>query len=177
MTIPAAQLGWMAGVIDLRGKIVYKNNKSRTTTNATRQVVMYVESKQRSVIEELCRLTGTMVETQDRISGANSWFRSGCSEHCPDAHIHVQVESFPAISRWTITGAAMAVLIWNIQPFLRNKQEELTKVMAEVFLDAKVSGRGSGATLKSLDRLQSLGWDIPAELYERMIQSVTQEAS
>lgn len=179
MAIPAAQLGWMAGVIDLRGKIIYKNNVKRVTP----QVVLMVESKQRGVIDELCRLTGTMVEWQNRVSGAKSWFRRGCTEHCPDEHVHVEVDNLPEIARWTITGAAMAALIWNIAPFLRNKQTELTEVMAAVFGDMVLSGRGSGATLAALNRLSKLGWDMPPEVYQKMVaaamaeQAVTTDAA
>src|SRR6185503_19478151 len=103
--LPPMKLGWMAGVIDLKGRLIRKKNKTR----ATPQVVLIVETKEYMVVKELSSLTGTSPETMDR-RPLREWMRKGCSEHCPEAHVHVGDSEYehlymPPIARWTITGA------------------------------------------------------------------------
>lgn len=162
--IPPAQLGWMAGVIDLKGKILRKQNKAR----ATQQLVLGVESKDFSVIRELSRLTGTSPEMMKTPEGTQDWMRRSCLEHCHDAHVHVHAPLWPAIARWTVTGASMGVVLWTLRGYLRTDRG-LGAAMSQAIAQATISGRGSGATRKSLHRLRYLGWEFPEGVEEKLL--------
>lgn len=161
--IPPAQLGWMAGIIDLKGKVLRKQNKTR----ATQQLVLAVESKDFAIIRELSRLTGTNPEMMRTPEGAHDWMRRSCLEHCGEAHVHVSAPVWPAIARWTVTGAAMAVVLWTLRGYLRTDRG-LEAAMQQAIAQAAVTGRGSGATRKSLRRLEYLGWEFPPSIQERL---------
>lgn len=156
--IPPAQLGWMAGVVDLKGKILRKKNKSR----ATPQLVLAVESTDIAIVRELCKMTGTQAELQRQPKQAD-WWRRNCQEHCSDAHVHVEAPEFPAVARWTITGVSMAVIIENLLPYLRT-DKGLEIVMEEAYQNKAISGQGSGAVRASLLRLRYMGWVLPPEI-------------
>lgn len=158
MSLPVAQLGWMAGIIDLKGKITRKRNKAR----ATQQIVLAVDSKHWQVIRELGRMTGTAPEMQ-KAPPKHDWYRRNCSEHCEEAHTLVEGSEWPSIGRWTITGASMATVLWNLRPFLR-VENGLEEAMLEAFDQAVLTGQGSAQVLASLRRLKELGWDIPPQL-------------
>lgn len=153
MAIPAAQLGWMAGILDMKGKVVVKRNQMR----ATPQVVLYVESGILTIVRELGRMTGTKPEPKPMSTAI--WHRKGCSEHCEDAHIEVD-STHKLVSRWTATGVAAAVIIDNLEPYLRDGQE-LLDAREILFENAVIVGQGAGATIKALLRLEGLGWEIP----------------
>lgn len=161
--IPIAQLGWMAGVIDLKGKILRKTNKAR----ATQQLVLMVESKDYAIVRELSRLTGTSPEMMRTPEAAKDWMRRSCLEHCGEAHVHVAAPVWPAIARWTVTGAAMAVVLWTLRGYLRTDRG-LQAAMDQAIDQAAITGQGSGATRKSLRRLQYLGWEFPPAMEEKL---------
>lgn len=167
--ISPAELGWMAGVIDLKGRIIRKKNKKR----ATPQLVLMVESAQKSVIKELGRLTGTSPEESRQGGFKAGWDRRACAEHCPDDHVHVDGWAYPAVSRWTLTGTAMGVVLWNLSPLLRNDERGFMAVRDEALDQGALYGRGSGATLAALNRLHALGWRFPPEVYQRMVSGHT----
>jgi hypothetical protein len=154
MALGIGDLAWTAGVIDMKGKLVRKKNKMRVSP----QVVLWVETKDMTIIRGLSALTGTNPELMKPPEGS-AFNRRSCSEHCPEPHVHVE-NSWPSTARWTISGLSLGVLLWNVQPYTRSGkpwQETIT----EMFGNAVVAGRGSGATVKSLNRLASLGWEIP----------------
>lgn len=157
--IPVNKLGWMAGVLDLKCKIIRKRNKQR----ATPQIVLAVDSKNSQVIRELSSLSGTRPELQKE-RDAPGFIRKGCTEHCPEAHVHVNEHEYPMkmpqIFRWTITGASAAVIIFNVQPYLM-VDNGLSIAMEEIFENTTLTGQGSGAILSSLRRLAEIGWDMP----------------
>lgn len=163
--IPVNKLGWMAGVIDLKGRLVYKNNKQRKT----QQTVLMVENKEMAVIRELGSLTGTAPELI-KAKALQDWMRRGCVDHCPEPHVHVSEYyglQMPRMARWTITGAGMVVVLDNLMPFLmvdRGYDEAIEKVIASTPL----VGQGSGQVQASLRRLKSMGWDLP-EQYEHIL--------
>src|SRR6188474_1767126 len=112
--IPAPKLGWMAGIVDLKGRLVYKNNKTR----ATPQVVLTVETKEYPIVKALGVLTGTRAEFR-RAQPLKEFMRRACADHCPEAHVHVADErEMPQVARWTITGAGMVVVLSNLMPYL-----------------------------------------------------------
>lgn len=154
--LPIPKLGWMAGIIDLKGIFLRKNNKMR----ATPQIVLAVESKQFAIIRELGSLTGTSPELKKQVA-KREFMRRGCADHCPEAHVHIGDEGMlPAIARWTITGAGMAVVLYNLMPFLI-MDKPYKEYMDEAIENAPLTGQGSAAVLTSLRRLAMIGWELP----------------
>lgn len=156
VSIPVAQLGWMAGVLDLKGSIIRKKNQQRRTP----QFVLYVETKQHAVVQRLGSMVGTAPEKQPPKNLAEI-FRRGCIEHCPEQHVHVSSPyEMPAVSRWTITGLPMAIVLFNVLPYLTTDKGWLD-IMNEAMSYAPEGGQGRGAIDKAIRRLAALGWDIP----------------
>ena len=169
--IPAHELGWMAGVIDLRGRIVYKNSALR---KKNRQITLVAESKELPVIRRLAQLTGTKPEARNQ-SALSEFIRKGCREHCPEVHIHVGPEVFlPSISRWTISGAAMVCVLDNLQPFLM-VDRGYPEAVEEARANTTLVGQGATATIRSLRRLEALGWDLPDEYAHAVMENPTRE--
>lgn len=169
MSIPVAKLAWTAAVIDLRGKLLKKKNQSR----ATPQLVLAVESKNFAVIRELSSLTGTNPEF-DSGRVTPEFMRRSCLIHCPEQHVHYQ-HSLPPKGRWTITGAGMAVILYNVMPYLVAVDEPWYEIMDTAIEQAVLTGQGSGMTYKSLFRLRELGWDMPGS-FERALGLREKEA-
>lgn len=166
MAIPVNRLGWMAGVIDLKGKLLIKRNKQR----ATAQHVLVVQSKEAGVVSELSKMTGTKPEMVTT-SPLPDFMRRNCSQHCPEAHVHVSetLTSMPQMGRWSCTGAAMVVVLDNLLPYLvvdRGWEEVIEKIEDTTTL----SSHGSGAVLASLRRLRDLGWVLPGP-YDLAVRS------
>jgi hypothetical protein len=161
--IPAPKLGWMAGIVDLKGRLVYKNNKMR----ATPQVVLTVESKEYPVVKALGALTGTRAEFR-KAQPLKEFMRRACSDHCPEAHVHVSDErEMPQIARWTITGAGMVVVLTNLMPYL-TVDRGYGEAIEQVRQSTTLTGQGSGMVLMSLQRLQSLDWELPEDYAEAL---------
>jgi hypothetical protein len=156
VSLPVARLAWTAAVIDLRGKLIKKKNQQR----ATPQLVLAVESKVFAVIRQLASLTGTNPEFASGRE-APDWMRKGCIEHCPEQHVHY-AHSLPPKGRWTITGAGMVVVLYNVMPYLVSTDQPWHEIMEEGINQAVLIGQGSGMTRKSLMRLHELGWEMPS---------------
>jgi hypothetical protein len=156
MSIDVPQLAWMAGIIDYKGKITYKVNKTRATT---RQVTLYVESVQVPIINRLAELTGTKPEPKNKRDRFDGWYRKGCEDHCPDQHIHVNGTEFAPAARWTISGAPMAVILTALQPYLL-QDKGFSEAVHYAFGNMILFGQGAGQTVASLRRLDALGWDL-----------------
>lgn len=158
-TVSPTDLAWIAGVVDFKGKLSTKNNAMR----ATPQRVLYVETKELVIAQELARLTGTAPEARDQKEAPDFW-RHACTEHCPEAHVHVDAKvMIPRMTRWQITGVALAIVVWNILPYLRN-EHGLLQAMHDSMAAATLTGQGSGSVRKAIKRLRELGWKIPPEL-------------
>lgn len=156
--IPAPKLGWMAGVVDLKGRLIYKKNRQR----ATPQVVLMVESKEYSIVRALGALTGTKAEFK-KAQPLKEFMRRGCSDHCPEAHVHVSDDrEMPQVARWTITGAGMVVVLTNLMPYL-TIDRGYTEAIEQARGNTALEGQGSGMVMMSLQRLQSLDWELPME--------------
>ncbi len=155
-TMKTTELAWMAGILDLRGRILHKDNKLRNT----RQLVMSVDSQEIAIIRRMGGLTGTSPELK-AAKGVSEFLRRGCGEHCPEPHFHVNDSEYPRsglppIARWTITGAGMVVVYQNLKPFLTiDRYEEAAR---EADMGVILDGQGSGMVLSSLYRLRNLGW-------------------
>jgi hypothetical protein len=168
--IPAPKLGWMAGIVDLKGRLIYKANRSR----ATPQVVLMVETREYPIIKTLGVLTGTKAEFK-KAQPLKEFMRRGCSDHCPDAHVHVSDDrEMPQTARWTITGAGMVVILTNLMPYLtidRGYTEAIEQVQGATALE----GQGSGTVMMSLQRLQSLDWELPDKYTEALRRHLGEE--
>lgn len=158
MAIPVQKLGWMAGIMDLRGRLLVKKNQMR----ATPQFVLIAETKEVSIIRELSSLTGTKAELQ-AARPLKDFMRRSCVEHCPEAHVHIEDQDrmMPRVARWSITGAGMVTVLDNLMPFLM-VDRGYPEAIEQVSRDTTLVGQGSGAVLASLRRLRDLGWEIPA---------------
>lgn len=146
----------MAGIVDMKGKVVAKQNRLRRTP----QMVLYVQSKQFPVIQRLAVMTGTNPEHKAMENEEGGWFRRGCTEHCPEAHTHVDRSQFPDTMRWTVTGTPMGIVLHNLAPFL-TQSERFTVARETCFRDMVLRGRGAKATVDALKRLEALGWEFP----------------
>ena len=162
--LSVADKAWVAGVFDLKLLVIRKNNKTR----ATPQLVLAVETKNEEIVRGLSALTGTRPEVQ-RAKDTPGFMRKGCDEHCPHPHVHVNDRgyawSMPAVARWTITGAAAAVVLFNLLPYMR-RPRNLPELMDEMFDYTRLHGQGWGATRASLQRLMKLGWAMPKPFEE-----------
>jgi hypothetical protein len=160
--IDKAELGWMAAVIDMKGHVIHKNNQTRRTS----QLVLMVDIKDARVAQRLAAFTGSRAEVKPRVPPSEAFLRRGCASHCPEAHIHVDETSawqMPEITRWSVTGAAMAVVLLNLAPYMSTFSEYIDDV-DEATANMAVSGRGSGAVRAAVKRLAGLGWRIPKEV-------------
>jgi len=163
MSIDVAQLAWMAGIMDLKGKITYKSNKTRANT---KQVTLYVESVQIPIVDRLSTLTGTSPEVKSHRSRWEGWYRKGCDEHCPDQHVHVAGAEFLPASRWTLSGAAMAVVLTNLMPYIV-QDKGFSEAADYAFGNMTLFGQGAGQTVASLRRLHALGWNLGEDVLEK----------
>lgn len=165
--IPAVHLGWVAGVLDLRGRIGFKNNATR---HGTRQVTLFVESKEYQVIQRLARLTGTKPDLRPQ-RPLKDFMRRNCAEHCPEQHVHVGDDfslAMPPMARWTVTGSALVIVLDNVLPYTEVNHDDWVAAAEEADAGASLNGRGAHAVLSSVRRLQALGWEIPAR-YEHAL--------
>jgi hypothetical protein len=166
MTVAETDLAWMAAVIDVKGAVTVKRNKMRRTP----QVVLYVSTKEARVARRLGSLTGVAPEPHER--QASPFARRGCREHCLEPHIHVREDGdypwqMPEVTRWSLTGAAMAVVLLSVRPYMVTYGEYAADV-ALVLENLVVTGQGAGMVRSSVDRLRELGWTVPPEIEKKM---------
>ncbi len=152
----------MAGVVEMRGKIRVVDNPMRKTL----QIRLQVQSQQVHVVERLCAMTGVEIEVKSRreILTAD---RRGCVEHCPEAHVHTGT-MIPRMATWAVTGTAAAIVLHNLEEYLH---PETDMSMVDRYLDSlslpedwAKPGRGMRAVFDSVNRLRTLGWEIPPPL-------------
>lgn len=167
-----SDLAWLAAILDLKGHIIRKNN----TTRATPQLVLMVESAQLRVIDRLCLLTGTSVEPPKNGDERHQrdWKQRGCTEHCPDPHVHHEGSPIPPIGRWTVTGAAAAVVLHNVIPYMVT-DGGLQAMYDEIMTNLVVAGPGAGATKRAIRRLAELGWELPLEMTSRLMTEANEK--
>jgi hypothetical protein len=162
--ITLAEIGWVAGIIDLKGRIAVKNNATRNTP----QVILYVESKNHEVVRRLARDTGMRPEPKTE-RPLKDFMRRSCSVHCPSDHVHVGSKnidelSLPSLMRWTITGAGIVVIMHSVLPYLTlANQIKFNDLCAQIKAYTPITGPGSGAVLSTIRRLYFAGWPLPQE--------------
>lgn len=160
-----AKLGWMAGIIDLKGRLIFKNNQTRRTP----QVVLAVQTKELAVLHRLGEMTGTSPEMQKN-RDVKDFMRRNCTEHCPEKHTAMDGQyphgQLPPNGRWTITGAGMVAVLHGLAPYIQVDRGYETAIQL-VLHGVQLTGQGSPAVHASLDRLRRLGWKIPDTLVEK----------
>jgi hypothetical protein len=172
--IPEYKLGWVAGVLDYKGTIIRKANSRR----ATPQLVLMVESTNSAVVAELSQLTGGAPEPRDNRL-RKEWMSRGCKVHCPEAHVHHEGPGewhLPPVSRWTVTGAGMAIVLFNVIPYMVT-DKGMQQAMDDSLAHLVTSGRGVGAVRASVVRLAELGWNLPPQIKDKISQPVSEEAA
>ena len=150
-------LGWMAGVVSIKGRVSLKKNKERVTS----QKVLAVRSLRKSIIERLSMMTDRNIHT-DKMIG-RTWDQRGCVTHCPEAHVH-HVISIPETYEWTVTGISAAIVLYNLMPYLHG--DEWQSFMTDALDDVIKTGPGSGATKSAVRRLSEIGWRIPPSVMD-----------
>lgn len=155
-------LAWMAGVIDLKGRLTFKNNRTR----ATRQITLNVDSKEHLVVRRLCAMTGTKPEYRNT-SPVSEYLRRSCLEHCPEPHVHNDGGFSHGSIRWTTTGTSMVTVLQNLEPYI-TVDRGYAEAMDEVMRGATLESRGAQAVISRLFHLYDLGW----QLHEPMLGAV-----
>jgi hypothetical protein len=159
MMLDETRKGWMAGILDFQGHVVRKSNGQRA--KGSQQVVIYVETASHPIVARLCELTGGNPEFKEQAPLREEWLRRGCTEHCPEAHVHHRPVGMPEMARWTATGAAAAIILWNLQDYMVTEDEPWQWALSRCLGQVRLTGQGSGAVLAAARRLQSLGWELP----------------
>ena len=161
--IDAAILGWVAGILDFQGHVIRRNNSQRAA--GSHQVTIYVDTSIPGIPERLCELTGTAPEEKKQHNDLKTeWLRRGCDEHCPEAHVHVREVNMPMTTKWSITGAAAAIILWNVRKYMTTEHEPWDWAMAQCFSQLRLTGQGSAAIIAAATRLSRLGWELPPVL-------------
>lgn len=153
--ITEAQKAWMAGVLDLKGRISVKATPSRRD----KQYTWHVDSKEILVVRKLCEYTASQPEDRQQRT-LSEMFRRNCTLHCPEAHIHVEFDwNMPRVLRWTASGGMFAILHHNLKPYMqvdRGEQETVDLILQ----NPTTEGRGSHIVLARAAQLQALGWEL-----------------
>jgi hypothetical protein len=157
--IDPAILGWVAGVLDFQGHVLRRNNAQRAAGSF--QISIFVDTAIPGIPERLCELTGSKAEGKEHHELKKEWLRRGCDEHCPEAHVHVREVAMPLTTRWSVTGVAMAVVLWNVRQYMTTNHEPWDWAMAQALSQVQLTGRGSAAIIAAVKRLSALGWDLP----------------
>jgi len=166
--MPITEIAWMAGVIDLKGRLSVKGSMTRKSPLIT----LYVESKNEQVVRRLAKNTSLKPEAQME-KPLSEFIRRGCDVHCPAPHIHVSNTrenlAMPSMMRWTITGAGIAVIMHSMIGFLTEEnQAKYADVARTILDDVTLEGQGSGMVVTSIRRLATMGWPIPYVLASAM---------
>ena len=92
----------------------------------------------------LGEVTGTkVVETRRQFT------RHNCTQHCPDRHADIVSRSF----RWSVTGIRAAIVLANIEPFMR-----VQAATARRLIDLGLAVAYQGQVVNDM---AALGWTIP----------------
>ena len=160
--INEATKGWLAGIMDFQGHVLIRKNRQRAA--GSEQISIYVSTSIPGIPERLCELTGTSPEEKAHNRLKEAWLRRGCEEHCPEAHVHVREVNMPLNTRWSCTGAAAAIILWNVRKYMTTDHEPWDWAQAQVMSQLRLTGQGSAAIIGAAKRLHALGWDLPPVL-------------
>lgn len=161
--VPEVKLAWVAGILDYKGNLIRKNNKTR----ATPQIVLMVESTNTSIVAELARLTGSSPEPREG-RRRKEWMRRGCITHCPEPDIEYppQEDTLPDDIRWTLTGSAAAIVLYNVIPYMVTDRG-MQATMEEILGNVSLYGRSGNGVRQAAHRLYQLGWKLPPKIAQQ----------
>ena len=138
-----AEVAHVAGLLDVTGVFRVR------VASGTVLPMVAAHSTRNDLLSFLGAQTGTGVTEVKR-----NHSKFGCSEHCPDKHVHVNHSSL----RWSVTGIRAGILIFNVLPFLVLQEEQARKV-----LDETADAPFKRATAQAMGRL---GWALPEGLLD-----------
>lgn len=162
--IDEATKGWVAGILDFQAHVQIRKNHQRAA--GSEQITIYVSTSIAGIPERLCELTGTSPEEKANHRLKPEWTRRRCTEHCPEAHDHVTADemNMPLVTKWSCTGAAAAIILWNVRRYMTTDHEPWDWAQAQVLSQLRLTGQGSAAIIGAAKRLHSLGWELPPVL-------------
>jgi hypothetical protein len=152
----------MAGVLETRGKIRRVDNPLRKTI----QLILQLQNRNVHIPERMAALTGVKIRvTEAREITVGE--RRGCVEHCPEAHVHLGAH-LPRMAVWAITGVGASVVLHNLAPYM-HPATDLSVV--DDYIDGLTlpadwakPGPGMYAIWETVNRLRTIGWEIPEPL-------------
>lgn len=139
MIHPPTDLAYVAALVDNLARL------SVRTMSGTDLPQVTIQGRHPS-LPWLAEVTGVALVPVNR-----QYTRHVCTEHCPDAHSPIESSS----RRWHLTGARATVVLWNLDPFLRNP--EVSREARRLVDVGRAAGR-KGTTDADLARL---GWELP----------------
>src|SRR5579871_2676019 len=122
--ISEADKGWFAGILDFQGHVIRRANGHRA--EGSEHLSVYVDTKITPITMKMCAMTGTNPEPKENGHAALKveWLRRRCIEHCPEPHEHVHEDVvMPPTVKWSATGAAAAIVLWNLRPYMTTEHE------------------------------------------------------
>ncbi len=161
------KFAYMAAIIEAKGRIKMLEVEGR----ASPQLTLRYQSQQVYIVKALCEYTGSEVNiTQAKSFNDNK--RAGCTEHCPEKHVHY-AQHMPQTAHWQIVGAGAAIVLYNLMPYMAAGDDSPSTAKFRRFVDVvcawqPASNRGAYTVKQTVERLHKLGWKIPAELEHYM---------
>jgi hypothetical protein len=117
-----AELGWVAGVLDLRGYLSERPSSQADRRLPTVAVTLAdVEGKPHPAVAWLCQHTGVQP-----IPTGKGYNRTSCGEHCPEPHVHVSA----TYHRWIVGGAKARAVLASVLPLLVVRRAEARRLLA-----------------------------------------------
>jgi hypothetical protein len=131
--LTAAQIGWVAGLIDVRGYLSDRpsSHADRRLPTVAITLADVAEGEPSPIISWLCEHTGVAP-----IAVGKGYNRAGCGEHCPQPHVHITAR----YHRWIVGGAKAVAVLRAVEPVLIAKQGEARRLigMAAAYKGAHV---------------------------------------
>lgn len=137
--IAPTDLAYAAALVDNLARL------SARTVHGTELPQVTIQGKQPG-LEWLAEITGVALIPVNR-----QYTRHVCSEHCPEAHSPIESRS----RRWHLTGARATVVLWNLDPYLRNPEASRE---ARRLVGVGLAAGYKGNVAVDLTRL---GWELP----------------
>ena len=171
--IDTALLGWFAGVLDFQGHVQSSNKAPGQRAANSQQVIIYVDTGIPGIPERMTEMCGTKPQGKPHNKLKPEWLRRGCDEHCPEAHVHVREVNMPETTRWSASGVAAAIVLWNVRQYMVTDHEPWDWCFAQCLGQAKLTGQGSSAVIQAAKRMHSLGWELPPILEGLIPKAIT----
>jgi hypothetical protein len=145
---------WIAGVLDNRCSIFVSHGSNIPVM----EIVVILRSNP-VIAVELSNAVGVAPYMVNRKSAD----RRACAEHCPDDHVHIPARANP---RFAVRNAKAAIVLSNIQPYLRVISEKAQVATQQYFslLDDRPAKMHVGRSLSAIKDMRNIGWIIPKEL-------------